>query len=166
MLADIRCGCGGRCDAGSLCTLRAQVRSCECGSRPIHARRQHVLADIWNSAIVADLVEDSCERCTRGLFCRSTSGRGAEAWSGSKAAICTAAERVATSLPIAGRASAIARVHFVRQPRSNGSGAHTPTIHAQQKRRAHGQVCGQLSSTPKAALAKLRAWMAQERTKW
>jgi hypothetical protein len=53
MLAEIRCCCSGLCDAGSLCTLREQVLSCECGLRPIHARLQHVLVDIWNSVIAA-----------------------------------------------------------------------------------------------------------------
>jgi hypothetical protein len=69
MLTDIRCACGGLCDCGELCTMRAHVPCCECWQRPIHGRRQHVLVDIWNSAVVAGLVEESCERCTDRLFC-------------------------------------------------------------------------------------------------
>ena len=69
MRDDIRCGCGGLCDSGELCSMRAHIPRCECGLRPIHGRRQHVLVDIWNSAVAAGLVEDSCERCTHGLFC-------------------------------------------------------------------------------------------------
>jgi hypothetical protein len=69
MLVDIRCGFGGLCGASSRCVLRAQVPSCECGLRPIHGRRQQVLVDIWNGAIAADLVDDSGDRCTYGLFC-------------------------------------------------------------------------------------------------
>jgi hypothetical protein len=49
--------------------MRAHIPRCKCGLRPIHGRRQHVLVDIWNSAVAAGLVEDSCERCTHGLFC-------------------------------------------------------------------------------------------------
>jgi hypothetical protein len=49
--------------------MRAHVTRWACGRRPIHARRQHVLVDIWNSAVAAGLVDESCERCTHGLFC-------------------------------------------------------------------------------------------------
>jgi hypothetical protein len=69
MLTDIRRGCGGLSDSGELCSMRAHVPRCECGLRPIRGRLQHVLVDIWNSAVAAGLVKDSCERCTYGLFC-------------------------------------------------------------------------------------------------
>src|SRR5262249_38412339 len=65
----IRCGCGGLCDSGVLCAMRNNVPKCHCGLQPIHARRQHVMVDIWNSVVAFGLVEDSCERCTYLLFC-------------------------------------------------------------------------------------------------
>jgi len=41
MLTDIRCGCGGLCDAGESCPMRGNAEACGCGHTAIiHTRGQ------------------------------------------------------------------------------------------------------------------------------
>jgi len=83
MLTDIRCGCGGVCDSGELCPMRGNVMACTCAAAPTHGPAQHDLVEwltarcdcafdpdhLYHDHEAAQLVEDSCERCTHGLFC-------------------------------------------------------------------------------------------------
>jgi len=41
VLTDIRCGCGGLCDARELCPMRGNVEACDCGATSVvHSRGQ------------------------------------------------------------------------------------------------------------------------------
>jgi hypothetical protein len=38
--------------------MRHNVPVCGCGLQPVHGTRQHVVVDLWNTAIAAGLVDD------------------------------------------------------------------------------------------------------------
>jgi hypothetical protein len=50
-LTDIRCGCGGLCDAFELCPMRSHAPRCDCDLKPVHMPTQHDIVVIWKRPV-------------------------------------------------------------------------------------------------------------------